>query len=64
MVLLQPNSKVDLAEVAKRSLEAMTGLEVTDSTWVIVPHREFFGNITRIIDRTPLQTTLNYLAMR
>ena len=63
-ILRQPNSKIDIASLVSAATLDLTGVALKDDTRILVNFMEYFGNVTKILDRAKRETLLNYLVFR
>ena len=56
---------MDLASVVKQAMaELVPDYDLTDDTPVNVPHKDYFNQITKVIDEAPLEAVIDYLVFR
>ncbi len=63
-ILRQPNSKIDIPSLVSAATLNLTGVALKDDTKILVNFMEYFGNVTKILDRAKKETLLNYLVFR
>ena len=56
---------MDLASVVQQSMaELVPDYDLTDDTPVNVPHKDYFNQVTKVIDEAPNEVIINYLVFK